>query len=212
MFTRIEKYKLYREEIANEIRLNKNIEQSEQLISKYKKKINKFNSNILSFVNENDTLNLINGVFDSSQIDLHLPDEFFNSYKILNEYQLKCAEKEKNDLFFQLNNFSILTDDNKSLRKDWLETNNLYNKFQKIKEKNNIFLQNNEKEIVKKNLILNFKNCSKVPNNSQQIEIKEYVVKRQFPLLNYLWKSVICIFIIFFVCFIIIFIVNTFLN
>ena len=118
MLTRIEKYKFYREEIAKEIKLNKSIEQSEELISKYKKKINKFNPNILSFVSENDTLNLINGIFDSSQMDVHLSSEFYDSYKVLNEYRLKCAEKEKNELLFQLNNCSILTNDNKSLRKD----------------------------------------------------------------------------------------------
>ena len=212
MLTRIEKYKFYREEIAKEIKLNKSIEQSEELISKYKKKINKFNPNILSFVSENDTLNLINGIFDSSQMDVHLSSEFYDSYKVLNEYRLKCAEKEKNELLFQLNNCSILTNDNKSLRKDWLETNNLYKKFQKTKEKNSIFLQNNEKEIVKKNLILNFKNCSKIPNNSQQIKMKEYIVKKQFSILNFLWQSIIVLFIIFFVCFIILFIIITFKN
>ena len=118
MATRIEKYKTYREEIAKENKLSKNIAQSEQLILRYKKKINKFDSNILSLVKDDDTLDLINGVFDSSQIDFHLSSEFFNSYKILGAYQLKCVEKEKNELFFQLNNFSILTDDNKSLRRD----------------------------------------------------------------------------------------------
>ncbi len=210
MLTRIEKYKFYREEIAKEIKLNKNIMQSEQLISKYKKKINKFNPNILSLVKNDDTLNLINGIFDSSQINPYLPQNFFNSYKILNEYQLKCVEKEKNELFFQLNNFSILTDDNKSLRKDWLGTNDLYDRFQKIKEKNNIFLQNSEKEKVKKNLILNFKNCSHVPNDVQQIKIKEYDVEKQFSFLNCLWQSAIAIFIAFFICFIILFIVITF--
>ena len=118
MLTRVERYKFYREEIAKEIKLNKNIVQSEQLISKYKKKINRFNPNILSLVKDDDILDLINGIFDSSQINPYLPHDFFNNYKILNEYQLKCVEKEKNELFFQLNNFSILTDDNKSLRKD----------------------------------------------------------------------------------------------
>lgn len=118
MITRIEKYKIYREEITKEIKLNENVEQLEQLILKYKKKINKFNPNILSLIKNDNTLDLINGVFDSSQINLHLPCDFFNSYKILNKYQLKCVEREKNELFFQLNNFSILTDDNKSLRKD----------------------------------------------------------------------------------------------
>ena len=38
MLTRVERYKFYREEIAKEIKLNKNIMQSEQLILKYKKK------------------------------------------------------------------------------------------------------------------------------------------------------------------------------
>ena len=118
MLTRIERYKSYREEIAKEIKFNKNILQSEQLISKYKRKINKFNPNILSLIKNDNTLDLINGVFDSSQINPYLPYDFFNSYKILNEYQLKCVENEKNELFFQLNNFSILTDNNKSLRKD----------------------------------------------------------------------------------------------
>lgn len=210
MLTRVERYKFYREEIAKEIKLNKNIVQSEQLISKYKKKINKFNPNILSLIKDDDILDLINGIFDSSQINPYLPHDFFNNYKILNEYQLKCAEKEKNELFFQLNNFSILTDDNKSLRKDWLETNHLYDRFQKIKEKNNIFLQNSEKEKVKKNLILNFKNCSHVPNNVQQIEIKEYDIEKRFSFLNCLWQIAIGIFITSFICFIILFIVITF--
>ena len=62
--------------------------------------------------------------------------------------------------------FSILND-NKYLRKDWLKINNLYDKFQKTKAKNAIFLQNNEKEKVKRNLILNFKICSSVPISSQ---------------------------------------------
>lgn len=210
MLTRVERYKFYREEIAKEIKLNKNIVQSEQLISKYKKKINRFNPNILSLVKDDDILDLINGIFDSSQINPYLPHDFFNNYKILNEYQLKCVEKEKNELFFQLNNFSILTDDNKSLRKDWLETNHLYDRFQKIKEKDNIFLQNSEKEKVKKNLILNFKNCSHVPNNVQQIEIKEYDIEKRFSFLNCLWQIVIGIFITSFICFIILFIVITF--
>ena len=210
MLTRIEKYKSYREEIAKEIKLNKNVVQSEQLISKYKKKINKFNPNILSLIKNDDTLDLINGIFDSSQINPYLPHDFFNSYKILNEYQLKCVEKEKNELFFQLNNFSILTNDNKSLRKDWLVTNDLYDRFQKIKEKNNIFLQNSEKEKVKKNLILNFKNCSHVPNDVQQDEIKKYDVEKQFSFLNCLWQSAIAIFIAFFICYIILLIVITF--
>ena len=210
MLTRVERYKFYREEIAKEIKLNKNIVQSEQLISKYKKKINRFNPNILSLVKDDDILDLINGIFDSSQINPYLPHDFFNNYKILNEYQLKCVEKEKNELFFQLNNFSILTDDNKSLRKDWLETNHLYDRFQKIKEKNNIFLQNSEKEKVKKNLILNFKNCSHVPNNVQQIEIKEYDIEKRFSFLNFLWQIAIGIFITSFICFIILFIVITF--
>ena len=91
---------------------------SDQLIIKYKKKMNKFNPNVLSLVKDDDMLDLINGIFDSSQINPYLPHDFFNNYKILNEYQLKCVEKEKNELFFQLNNFSILTNDNKSLRKD----------------------------------------------------------------------------------------------
>ncbi len=210
MLTRVERYKFYREEIAKEIKLNKNIVQSEQLISKYKKKINRFNPNILSLVKDDDILDLINGIFDSSQINPYLPHDFFNNYKILNEYQLKCVEKEKNELFFQLNNFLILTDDNKSLRKDWLETNHLYDRFQKIKEKNNIFLQNSEKEKVKKNLILNFKNCSHVPNNVQQIEIKEYDIEKRFSFLNCLWQIAIGIFITSFICFIILFIVITF--
>lgn len=210
MLTRVERYKFYREEIAKEIKLNKNIVLSEQLISKYKKKINKFNPNILSLVKDDDILDLINGIFDSSQINPYLPHDFFNNYKILNEYQLKCVEKEKNELFFQLNNFSILTDDNKSLRKDWLETNHLYDRFQKIKEKNNIFFQNSEKEKVKKNLILNFKNCSHVPNNVQQIEIKEYDIEKRFSFLNCLWQIAIGIFITSFICFIILFIVITF--
>ena len=210
MLTRIERYKSYREEIAKEIKFNKNILQSEQLISKYKRKINKFNPNILSLIKNDNTLDLINGVFDSSQINPYLPYDFFNSYKILNEYQLKCVENEKNELFFQLNNFSILTDNNKSLRKDWLATNDLYNRFQKIKEKNNIFFQNNENEKVKKNLILNFKNCSRIPSNVQQIEIKKYVVEKHFSFLNCLWQSAISIFIAFFICFIILFIVITF--
>ena len=50
MLTRIEKYKSYREEIAKEFKLNKNVVQSEQLISKYKKKINKFNTNIIYLI------------------------------------------------------------------------------------------------------------------------------------------------------------------
>lgn len=210
MLTRVERYKFYREEIAKEIKLNKNIMQSEQLILKYKKKINKFNPNVLSLVKDDDILDLINGIFDSSQINPYLPHDFFNNYKILNEYQLKCVEKEKNELFFQLNNFSILTDDNKSLRKDWLETNHLYDRFQKIKEKNNIFLQNSEKEKVKKNLILNFKNCSHVLNTVKQIEIKEYDIERRFSFLNCLWQIAIGIFIASFICFIILFIVITF--
>ena len=210
MLTRVERYKFYREEIAKEIKLNKNIMQSEHLILKYKKKINKFNPNVLSLVKDDDMLDLINGIFDSSQINPYLPHDFFNNYKILNEYQLKCVEKEKNELFFQLNNFSILTDDNKSLRKDWLETNHLYDRFQKIKEKNNIFLQNSEKEKVKKNLILNFKNCSHVLNTVKQIEIKEYGIERQFSFLNCLWQIAIGIFIASFICFIILFIVITF--
>lgn len=210
MLTRVERYKFYREEIAKEIKLNKNIMQSEQLILKYKKKINKFNPNVLSLVKDDDMLDLINGIFDSSQINPYLPHDFFNNYKILNEYQLKCVEKEKNELFFQLNNFSILTDDNKSLRKDWLETNHLYDRFQKIKEKNNIFLQNSEKEKVKKNLILNFKNCSHVLNTVKQIEIKEYDIERRFSFLNCLWQIAIGIFIASFICFIILFIVITF--
>ena len=210
MLTRVERYKFYREEIAKEIKLNKNIMQSEQLILKYKKKINKFNPNVLSLVKDDDMLDLINGIFESSQINPYLPHDFFNNYKILNEYQLKCVEKEKNELFFQLNNFSILTDDNKSLRKDWLETNHLYDRFQKIKEKNNIFLQNSEKEKVKKNLILNFKNCSHVLNTMKQIEIKEYDIERRFSFLNCLWQIAIGIFIASFICFIILFIVITF--
>lgn len=210
MLTRVERYKFYREEIAKEIKLNKNIMQSEQLILKYKKKINKFNPNVLSLVKDDDMLDLINGIFDSSQINPYLPHDFFNNYKILNEYQLKCVEKEKNELFFQLNNFSILTDDNKSLRKDWLETNHLYDRFQKIKEKNNIFLQNSEKEKVKKNLILNFKNCSHLLNTMKQIEIKEYDIERRFSFLNCLWQIAIGIFIASFICFIILFIVITF--
>ncbi len=76
--------------------------------------------------------------------------------------------------------------------------------------KNNIFLQNSEKEKVKKNLILNFKNYSNIPNNVHQIEIKEYHVEKRFSFLNCLWQSAIGIFIAFFISFIILFIVITF--
>ena len=65
--------------------------------------------------------------------------------------------------------------------------------------KNNIFLKNNEKEKVKKNLIINFRNCSNVYSNSQQIEIKKYIVEKKFSSLNFLWQGAIGIFMVFFI-------------
>lgn len=196
--TRFEKYRKYRNEIYQNGNFNNSLFAYEESVLQYKKKIDKVNPNIIKLVKVSP-INLINSIVDTSEINNFFPNELSNNFEIINEYKLHCVEKQKNELFFKINNLSIFSSDKKDFSSNWLMSDDLYKNFINIKNKNSDFLANNKNEFVKKELIKNFKTFSSSSISLNMLELKKYTLKKQFSFLNYgfLSSTIILILILF---------------
>lgn len=119
--TRMEKYKDYRQEIAQSAKLGQSIVNADASIARYEREINKINPAILS-VAKPQTLTFVKGVTEISLKQKEIPLEVSKMFSTLNKAKSTYNQENVSLILFNMTNNTIL-DSNDHFKESWLKQN-----------------------------------------------------------------------------------------
>lgn len=144
----MEKFKDYRQEIAQSAMLGQSVLNSDKTIEKYKAEINKINPAILNTTRDK-TLSFTKGVTEVSLKQKEIPMDVSKLFKNLNKAKSTYNAENISLMLFNMKNNTIL-DKNSNFKEDWLLKNPDYTSLTNYKKQLNISPTALEKDLQEK--------------------------------------------------------------
>ncbi len=144
----MEKYKEYREEIAQSAMLGQSVFDSDKTIEKYRQEINEINPAILNS-SKSPSLSFTKSITEVSLKQKEIPLDVAKAFKNLNKAKSTYNKENISLMLFNLKNNTIL-DQNSNIKEEWLLQNADYASLVDYKKKLNINPTALEKDLQEK--------------------------------------------------------------